>query len=349
MGSSSFSIPGGLLANAGTTTCSITSITNNTTTCVGPVTISGSFEVLPLPVVPALTITVADVCEGQDVPVTITGLGALTNVDFEYDLSGANNSLNNMVSVPVTSGSATFNIPVALLTNVGTTTIQITDLTNTGNSCGVIVSGVSDSFVINPNPLATLVSSDADNTICEGDAATLTVNPSNFIATNATYVWTLNTVTIPGAITNSIPVTTSGTYEVTVSLNGCTLVLSTSFVVNPLPLATITSSDADNTICQGETATLTVNPSNFVLTNATYQWYFNGGILTGETNPQITPTATGMYEVVITLNGCSSNVATNFTINPIPVAPTTANQSFCETDNATVANLVPNGSAIQLV
>ncbi|RXR21308.1 gliding motility-associated C-terminal domain-containing protein [Flavobacterium amnicola] len=343
-GVSSFSIPGGLLANAGITTCTVTSITNNTTTCSGPITISGSFEVLPLPVVPALAITVADACEGQDVPVTITGLGTLTNVDFEYDLSGANNAINNMVSVPVTSGSATFNIPAALLTNTGTTTIQITDLTNTGNSCGVIVSGVSDSFVINPNPIATLDSSDADNTICEGDATTLTVTPTNFVATDATYVWTLNTAIIPGASTNSIPVTASGTYEVTITLNGCPLVLSTSFVVNPLPLATITSSDADNTICQGEMATLTVTPSNFVVTAATYQWYFNGGILTGQTNPQIIPTATGLYEVVITLNGCTSNVATNFTINPIPAAPTTANQSFCETDNATVANLLPNGT-----
>jgi len=343
-GLSSFSIPGGLLGNAGTTTCTITSIVNNTTTCVGPVTISGSFEVLPLPVVPALTIAVADACEGQDVPVTITGLGTLTNVDFVYDLSGANNALGNMVSVPVTSGSATFNVPASLLTATGTTTIQITDLTNTGNSCGVIVSGVSDTFVINPNPLATLDSSDADNTICESETATLTVNPINFVATDATYVWTLNSVVISGATSNSIPVTASGTYEVTVSLNGCSLVLSTSFVVNPLPLATITSSDADNTICQGETATLTVTPTNFIVTAATYQWYLNGTLLVGETNSQITPTTTGLYEVVIGLNNCSSNVAITFTVNPIPVAPTTVNQSFCEADNATVANLLPNGS-----
>lgn len=343
-GVSNFSIPGGLLANAGTTTCTVTSITNNTTTCVGPVSMVGSFEVKPLPVVPSLTITVNDSCEGQDVPVTITGLGALTNVDFEYDLSGANTSLDNLVSVPVTSGTATFTIPASLLTNVGSTTIQITDLTNTGNSCGVIISGVTDTFVINPNPLATLDSSDSDNTICENESATLTVNPINFVATDATYVWTLNGVLISGATTNSIPVTTSGTYEVIVNLNGCTLPLSTSFVVNPLPLATITSTDADNTICQGETATLTVTPTNFIVTDATYQWYLDGALLVGETNPQIIPTATGLYEVVIGLNNCSSNVSTPFTINPIPVAPITADQSFCETDNATVANLLPNGS-----
>ncbi|WP_394759036.1 gliding motility-associated C-terminal domain-containing protein [Flavobacterium sp.] len=343
-GLSSFSIPGGLLANAGTTTCTITSITNNTTTCVGPINIVGSFEVNPLPMVPTLTIAVADACEGQDVPVTITGLGALTNVNFEYDLSGANTSLDNMISVPVTSGIAIFNIPASLLTNVGTTNIQITDLINTGNSCGVIVSGVSDDFVINPNPLATLISSDSDNIICEGDIASLSVNPGNFVATDATYVWKLNGVVISGAISITTPITTSGIYEVTINLNGCTLVLSSSFVVNPLPLATVTSTDPNNTICQGETATLTVTPTNFVVTDATYQWYLNGVLLVGETNPQIIPAATGFYVVVISLNGCSSNVSTPFIINPIPAAPITANQSFCEADNATVASLLPNGS-----
>lgn len=42
-----------------------------------------------------------------------------------------------------------------------------------------------------------------------------------------------------------------------------------------------------------------------------------------------------------------TNVTDGFVLNPIPVAPTANNQSFCKTENATIANLVPNGSQYQ--
>ena len=44
---------------------------------------------------------------------------------------------------------------------------------------------------------------------------------------------------------------------------------------------------------------------------------------------------------------CDINLATvfdTFTINAIPVAPATSNQSFCKVDDATIANLLPNGA-----
>ena len=46
-------------------------------------------------------------------------------------------------------------------------------------------------------------------------------------------------------------------------------------------------------------------------------------------------------------NSCSiiiNSVSKNFTINAIPNSPTAGNQEFCETNLATVANLVPNGN-----
>lgn len=59
--------------------------------------------------------------------------------------------------------------------------------------------------------------------------------------------------------------------------------------------------------------------------------------------------ATTITGITVTNNatGCQNalqNVFDDFLVNPIPVAPTVNPQSFCKVEEATVANLVPNGS-----
>ena len=55
--------------------------------------------------------------------------------------------------------------------------------------------------------------------------------------------------------------------------------------------------------------------SDFVSTTATtYQWYYNGGIITGATNQSYTPTQNGTYTVEITdTSGCSA-IAENYNL-----------------------------------
>ena len=171
-GISNFVIPGTVLGTSGTTTATITTIANNTTTCSATVNIPpDSFEVNPLPVVSALTLTVGDTCLNQPVTVTIGGLGTLSNITINYDLTGVNNSVNNSVSVALIAGSGTFVIPQILLTNIGTTSITVTNVINTGNSCATVVSAFPPrSFTINDIPVAPTTS---NQNFCETDNATV--------------------------------------------------------------------------------------------------------------------------------------------------------------------------------
>lgn len=182
-GNSIFSIPGSLLPNSGTTTITITSIANGTTGCNAPTSVSATFMVNPLPSAIAMNISAPNsVCLNQPVVVSVSGLGGLTNVTINYDLSGANNSTGNIQSLALVGGGATFTIPQALLNNSGSTTITITGLSNNVNSCGVIVSNVSDVFVINALPSAPVAT---NQTFCEANNPTV----ANLVPNGTQYIW----------------------------------------------------------------------------------------------------------------------------------------------------------------
>ncbi len=243
------------------------------------------------------------------------------NVNYYYNeadaLAGNTNTINPAIPYPGT-----------------TQTIYITVSAVGSPQCNTVV---AQNLVVKTSPVATLTSSDADNTICSNDTATITVTPTNFPVANATYTWTLNGLTLPDTGNVIVPIA-SGTYEVTVDLNGCTTVLSLVFTINPVPVATLASDDIDNTICSDQTALITATPTNFLVGDATYAWTLNGVPLP-DTDNDVVPTASGTYEVTITLNGCSNVYSLLFTINPLPVATidsSDADDTICSNDTATI-------------
>jgi gliding motility-associated-like protein len=179
----------------------------------------------------------------------------------------------------------------------------VTNTIPAANGCTAVVETAQ--ITINPIPVATLASSDADNTICSNDTATISVVPTNFIITDATYVWTLNGTAIPSATTSQVAVTTTGTYEVTINLNGCTTVVSQVFTVNALPNFTLSPTNLVK--CGGEHAVISVVPVNFSLTDPsfTYAWTHDGTPMSNTTS-SIDVTDFGVYEVTVTNQGCSS-------------------------------------------
>jgi|GEM_PF-2504172 hypothetical protein len=76
------------------------------------------------------------------------------------------------------------------------------------------------------------------------------------------------------------------------------------------------------TICQGASATLTVNPST---TGATYSWN------TGATTSSITvnPAVTTTYSVVETIGTCTTSAATTVTVNPTPAICLSGSVDIC--------------------
>ena len=254
--------------------------------------------------------------------ITITAPPAAT---FSYPASPyCSNSTN---PTPVYSGggvAGTFSsTPTGLSLNTTTGEINIVGSTagtytvtnlilGTGGCANVFA---TSTVTINPNPIATIASNDADNTICSNETATITVTPTNFIAANATYVWSLNGTIIPGT-TNIITPTASGTYSVVVNLNGCTNVnpLTLLFTVNTKPNFTLTATNLVK--CANEVAVISVNPSNFVVTNPTftYAWTLDG-ISLPNTTSTINVTAYGNYAVTVSNFGCSTSAQTDVTLD----------------------------------
>lgn len=219
--------------------------------------------------------------------VTVTGSNGCTGTD-NFNLIVNPNPVPNITTAPYAcNGQLTLNAgagfafyawsnggngQTATISNSGNYSVTVTN----ANGC----TGVDD-FLANI-PAAPLVTIGGDNPICQGETATLTATPGF-----ASYVWS------NGASNNSIQVTQSGTYEVTVSDNfGCTATDAFSLSVQPVPNPVISGPSA---ICAGGSATFSV-ANNF----AAYNWS-NGG-----TGPGITVSAPGTYSVTVTANnGCT--------------------------------------------
>lgn len=214
-GIAGFSVPGSLLPNSGTTTVTITSITSVFSGCSGPANVSASLMVKPLPSANAMNISAPNaVCLNQPVTVSISGLGTLTDVTINYNLLGANNSTGNIQVLTLAGGGATFTIPQVLLTNTGTTTISVTGLANNVNSCGVMVSNVSDVFVINGLPIAPTAT---NQTFCEANNPTV----ANLVPNGAQYFW-YDSSGSTTALSVSTPLVSGEDYYVSeINANGC--------------------------------------------------------------------------------------------------------------------------------
>jgi gliding motility-associated-like protein len=178
------------------------------------------------------------------------------------------------------------------------------EITITDNGC---VSSPS-TVVVNTSPTPSIMVNNPS--ICYGDQANLisTVNPIG-----GTFSWTNNGETTPDI---SVSPQETSIYEVTYTLNGCSVQTSSLVTVKPIPTVMV----LDQNICLGETINIIALPSS---SGGSYEWLPNG-----ETTQSIsvTPGVTSTYSVVYTLNQCASlPVSTTVTVNSTPVAGFIAN------------------------
>ncbi|MBK7287971.1 MAG: hypothetical protein IPI95_13215 [Flavobacteriales bacterium] len=113
----------------------------------------------------------------------------------------------------------------------------------------------------------------------------------------ATYFW--NT----GATTDSIAVSSTGTFWVDATLNGCAVRDSIDVSVTPLPVVDL---GPDVAVCPGAQATLDATTPG-----GSYLW----------SNGAITPTitvGTGIWSVDVTVNGCTASDAATITNLTLP-------------------------------
>lgn len=200
-------------------------------------------------------------------------------------------------------------------------TTQSTYTVTVSNTCGDAV----DQITVDVNPLPS-ISASTDEGICEGESVQLTSSGTGTIE------WQPN-----GETSNDItvsPVQTT-TYTVSATNNCGTVSEDVEVVVNQLPTA---DAGADQTICEGQTATL--NASGGI----DYLWN------NAETNPQtqVNPAQTTVYSVSVTdANGCSDSDDVEVVVNPLPMQPeVTANGSDLESTSGISYQWYLDGSPI---
>ena len=173
----------------------------------------------------------------------------------------------------------------------------------------VVGSVNSDTVTVTLNPLPMPVIT-GDLSFCDGESTVLAAGAGG------SYLW--NT----GATTQTIVVTTAGTYSVIVTnSDGCEGFDDVIVVVNPLPIATITG---DTVICDGLTGTL------YAGAGSSYLWS------TGATTQTLPVLIAGTYSVTVTnANGCEGFDDVIVVVNPLPTPVITGVNELCENTDGT--------------
>jgi gliding motility-associated-like protein len=187
------------------------------------------------------------------------------------------------------------------------------------------------------------------NPACEGDAVVFSVNA----IPNATYTWTgpngfMSNDQNP--VLDPVTVQMAGTYQLSVSADGCFVPAGpTQVFVNPSPETPVLVVNKTS-LCADEALTLTAQ--GLTGTGYTYHWYiFRNGLATNfesGSNPELiisntTPLQSGIYYVIVELNGCFSEPSNQEQViiraNPVLDVPGT---------NATVNNQLCEGETLEL-
>ena len=255
-------------------------------------------DVNPLPV-HALTGNVFSICAGATGIIGAENLSGLTGLSYQWDLNGE----------PIAGATA----DAIVVNGAGTYGVTVT-VPSTG--CVFFASAeVGVETVPAPFALASGVP-----VICQGEAITL-----NALGSAASYQWSLNGNAIPGAVTNELVATQSGTYTVAaISASGCVSAASNTIniTVNPLPDVPQLAAQTPTTFCDGGSVELTATAQPGV----DLQWSLDGSAIPGATGSILEVSTSGAYSVTATAaSGCAtSSDALTVTVLPVADAPALA-------------------------
>jgi len=148
----------------------------------------------------------------------------------------------------------------------------------------------------------------ADQIRCQGTAAIL--NAGFF--TGASYIWST------GANTQTIPVTATGNYSVTVTNNnGCIAIDTIHVTINPSPVVNL---GPDHTVCAGNPVTLDAG----FISGGSYSWS------SGQSTQTIVALTSGDYIVTVTNTfSCMGKDTVHVTINPKPNVNLGPDKNIC--------------------
>ncbi|WP_299452742.1 Ig-like domain-containing protein [uncultured Microscilla sp.] len=294
------------------------------------------------PTAPTLSNTAFTFCQNTNINAqTVTAIGGGTYTWYD------NAALANVLYTGATPNLVS-NLG-ASSANVGTTTYYVTRSDGTCESASATVT-----VTIDTKPVASLVSSDADNVICEGETVTFTAisTPSagaNYIFRNGTTV-----LQNSGSNTYSSNTFTSGNITVEVTVNGCTTTSAAiALTVNGLPdvgyIESINSSFPNNQtaavpLSDGDETTPTYGGTvggNIVAT--TVGTYSGPGVVGTNFYPDVAGDGDHLITYTYTdpATGCSNSTTFTYNVFNPNGAIVGLNTSYCMGD-AQTGNLTPS-------
>ena len=221
------------------------------------------------------------------------------------------------------------------LTNTTSAPVDVTYvITSNTSTC----TGITFNLVVTVYPNA-MITSDASQNVCTGVPANYAIQSN---VSSATYVWSRDAVAgisnppVTNQTSNNINETlinTSATqvrvvYNIIPYAFGCEgTPFQYSAIVNPIPATPVASSNSP--VCVGSTINLTTDS----IQNATYLWTGPNGFTSTSRTPSIgnvTTANAGQYDLAISINGCSSPLATvTVAVDEPPVANAGPDQLVC--------------------
>ncbi len=260
---------------------------------------------------------------GSSLTVTEPGYYSVEYVNsngcYSYSYSGVSVTLASLPTTPIISASGNVNFcnggnvtltstqSNSYLWSNGATTRSIT--VNSSALYSVVVNNgtcnslpsIARKVTVNPIPKSPTISTSGTTTLCAGKTVTLTSS----VATGNR--WST------GANTQSIIVSTAGTYTVTATNLSCTSPSSegVTVTVNAIPTRPTITAIGATTFCAGGSVTLTSSSTNNFWSN-------------GSTDKSITVTSAGNYSVKTNNNGCESlsSAIKSIVVNALPPTPT---------------------------
>ncbi len=266
------------------------------------------------------------VCEGQTATFTTTasGPGTITFVWKKGATVLNNGDLGGRVTISSVGNTSTLSISGTVTSDSDTYTVEATGQCNTASQ--------SATLTVNPTTTAT---DPADQTVCQGATASF--------ATTATgadlhYAWTLDGSPFNGD-SPSINVPTGslsvGSHSIGLTVTGSCGVVSQTATLN-VQANTVASDPADQTVCQGATASFSTTASG---DNLHYAWTLDGSPFNGDSPSINVPTGSlsvGSHTVGLTVTGSCGTVSqtASLTVNASTATTDPPDETVCQGTDA---------------
>ena len=266
---------------------------------------SATFPINIGPVIDATITGDSATCVGNaPVPADLTAVAGYSNYEwFKNNVSVQNGSSNTYTPAFDVAGTFTYKV---IITD---SSLSSVDCTKT-----------SLDFTFTVNALPTILTASATGGFCSGSSTTITTT----VSAGTVFAWYKDDVLIVGQTGSTLTVSEAGEYTATVTDgNGCTSLPSTGLEIEQFDSPTVTIATVPGTtICTGDTATLTANPTGGTGPYI-YSWSTGG---TGS-SISVAPTTTTTYTVTVTDdNGCTGTASQEIT-------PSTAGTAIASINN----------------